>query len=656
MCKFSAMFQGTNVFVSTFSITAIAIDRFQCIIYPTTHRGNINTAIKVNYFTWITAFLLASPLVYFSHITQLHHLQCTEKADNPTVQKFKVFYSLAALIIQYMTPLVIVTIVYYRICLSIRDRKLRAIQKMCLSQIIRMPIDQQTIPNDNTLQINKNKLNSCIKTYVNTPNESNSNLHCLSNINLHRNPLDKHNPITSPILNVSILTQKEAIDRRHRKAIILSTMIGIIFFLSWLPINTMNVISDIRELIIVTSIDVAMKKLKLNEFDEYIMHNNNTINVVTTVTDSLFQQSTTSLKVISKIMNIEANNIDAITVIITQALCLLLILSSACVNPILYGWLNKTFRHEFYQVLHIHSSILHNTKSSHKNISIDISQNKNNAIDRNYVNSKEDLNQFPIIEHEEIEEKYLQQQQQHHCHHQLHHHHHHHQQEALSNDYTNKQQQHHCHHQLHHHHHHHQQEALSNDYTNKVRFENRSLTPTQDSCTLFSLFTSRSIELNSTQNSMNSENIIITPTTSITNHIHNNNNNNSNNNDLTDHKTSQLMTMKYFQLNNDELFNTFSEENIHVHDFNQKSFQSIIQQRDDRDRTNNCNTTTTTTNNNNNITNTITKSMNNDLMKYLILNNNEENEDDDDECNVIQETDSNTNLTSLRYLRDITSI
>ncbi|KAH9588433.1 hypothetical protein MS3_00005833 [Schistosoma haematobium] len=29
MCKFSAMFQGTNIFVSTFSITAIAIDRFQ---------------------------------------------------------------------------------------------------------------------------------------------------------------------------------------------------------------------------------------------------------------------------------------------------------------------------------------------------------------------------------------------------------------------------------------------------------------------------------------------------------------------------------------------------------------------------------------------------------------------------------------------------
>uniref|UniRef100_A0A5K4FCC4 G_PROTEIN_RECEP_F1_2 domain-containing protein n=1 Tax=Schistosoma mansoni TaxID=6183 RepID=A0A5K4FCC4_SCHMA len=109
LCKFSSMFQGTNIFVSTFSITAIAIDRFQCIIYPTTHRGNINTAIKLNYLTWIIAIILASPLVYFSHITQLNHLQCTEKADNLTIQKLKVIYSLAALIIQYMTPLFIFT-------------------------------------------------------------------------------------------------------------------------------------------------------------------------------------------------------------------------------------------------------------------------------------------------------------------------------------------------------------------------------------------------------------------------------------------------------------------------------------------------------------------------------------------------------------------
>ncbi|KAA3677624.1 uncharacterized protein DEA37_0011624 [Paragonimus westermani] len=29
MCKFSAMFQGTNIFVSTISITAIALDRFK---------------------------------------------------------------------------------------------------------------------------------------------------------------------------------------------------------------------------------------------------------------------------------------------------------------------------------------------------------------------------------------------------------------------------------------------------------------------------------------------------------------------------------------------------------------------------------------------------------------------------------------------------
>ncbi|CAH8504972.1 unnamed protein product [Schistosoma turkestanicum] len=39
MCKFSAMFQGTNIFVSTFSITAIAIDRFQDFSSGLLHSG-----------------------------------------------------------------------------------------------------------------------------------------------------------------------------------------------------------------------------------------------------------------------------------------------------------------------------------------------------------------------------------------------------------------------------------------------------------------------------------------------------------------------------------------------------------------------------------------------------------------------------------------
>uniref|UniRef100_A0A5K4FFI1 G_PROTEIN_RECEP_F1_2 domain-containing protein n=1 Tax=Schistosoma mansoni TaxID=6183 RepID=A0A5K4FFI1_SCHMA len=123
----------------------------------------------------------------------------------------------------------------------------------------------------------------------------------------------------------------------------------------------MNVISDIRELIIISSIDIAIKNLKMNEFNyntnntTYNDHNSSTTSSSSSsdssnvIHNESSTYSTISLKEFNKIMSIEANNIDAITVIITQSLCLLLILSSACINPILYGWLNKTFRMEFYQ-------------------------------------------------------------------------------------------------------------------------------------------------------------------------------------------------------------------------------------------------------------------------------------------------------------------
>ncbi|CAH8558668.1 unnamed protein product [Schistosoma bovis] len=641
MCKFSAMFQGTNIFVSTFSITAIAIDRFQCIIYPTTnHRGNINTAIKLNYLTWITAFILASPLVYFSHITQLNHLQCTEKANNPTIQKLKVFYSLAALIIQYMTPLMIVIIVYYRICLSIRDRKLRAIQKICLSQIIHKQIHEQYHKEENILYTKENRI-PYTKTQIHPhpqqqqqhhphlhphPHNYNDNVYCLNNNQQINKSPQRQDMILSPIPTISITSQKEAIDRRHRKAIILSTVIAIIFCLSWLPMNTMNVISDIRELIIISSIDIAIKNLKINEYDHsnnnnhnHSNSNNTKDNDITIISDSMLQHSTTNIKAINQIMSIEANNINAITVIITQALCLLLILSSACLNPILYGWLNKTFRMEFYQVLRIHSSLLHNMKSSNKNNSLDISINKN------HLNHDNDLI-----------EKTIEENLDHH-----HHHHHHHQHQHQQQHHHH----HHQHHQHHHHHHHHHGEQpqkqqqqqqqqhpyqLSNDHMNKVRIEyNRSLTPTQDSCTLFSLFTSKSIELNSTPNSMHSGSINNTPKNSITNtNYSNNNNNNSSGNDF---------LMKYIQLNNDELFNEdqSSEKIIHEHEFYQKL---------DLDHH-----STNITNDNN---------INKDTRSCFVLNSNDKdnNDEDDDECDMIPETDSNIDLANLRYLPDITSI
>ncbi|CAH8851105.1 unnamed protein product [Trichobilharzia szidati] len=536
----------------------------------------------------------------------MNHLQCTEKADNPTTQKFKLFYSLAALIIQYMTPLVIVTIVYYRICLSIRDRKERAIQKICLSQIIRANMDPQNDKYESLTHTNDKNNNN---NNISSRNNYNDNIYAPKNTSptyyqkTNNNGLDRQKTLLSPSsVNSTSASQKEVIDRRHRKAIILSTVIAIVFCLSWLPINTLNVISDMRELEIVTAYDLAFRNLKSYKTSQNISTNNNnnnndntnsTVKIESTASsgDSMSQHSISILKAISKIKSIEANNIDAITVIITQALCLLLILSSACVNPILYGWLNKSFRSEFYQVFHIHSTILPNIKSSHKNITQDnITSNRNNETGHRHLDSEqaEYVEQLPTNYH------YVNPV-------------------TTTDTATKNANSNHKH-------------LMKKIIETKKSTEKRSLSSTQDSCTVFSLFTSRSVELNSAQISSNSGS--------------NNTTNNNNNNTTTNNSSN---TNGSYDTLSQTIRNSFISKNAEDHSTasNEISVQMNYEQDHIQSAGNNRNT------NNSNSTN-----VNTSLKRCFLLDKTE----DEDECDIIPESDSITDPTHLRYLPDITSV
>ena len=70
MCKLVPVCAGTNVFVSTISITAVALDRFQVIVYPTKDSLNTSRAVFVSLlFIWIVSILMAAPLMVFNQIS-----------------------------------------------------------------------------------------------------------------------------------------------------------------------------------------------------------------------------------------------------------------------------------------------------------------------------------------------------------------------------------------------------------------------------------------------------------------------------------------------------------------------------------------------------------------------------------------------------------
>uniref|UniRef100_A0AC34FCB4 G-protein coupled receptors family 1 profile domain-containing protein n=1 Tax=Panagrolaimus sp. ES5 TaxID=591445 RepID=A0AC34FCB4_9BILA len=65
-CKFMGVFQGGSIFVSSFHLTAIAVDRFILIRHPGTEIINFSRAVLIVIFIWFLGYFFALPLGIFS--------------------------------------------------------------------------------------------------------------------------------------------------------------------------------------------------------------------------------------------------------------------------------------------------------------------------------------------------------------------------------------------------------------------------------------------------------------------------------------------------------------------------------------------------------------------------------------------------------------
>ena len=236
MCKFSGMLQGTNVFVSTISITAIALDRFQVIVYPTKDSmkklGGAAALITI----WVISLLMSSPLLIFSVYYELKPLPEIDYYQNRcgedlTLRAEKAAYSVASMVVQYILPIITVTVAHARICNKLKYR-----------------MANRRIPRSSG---GENGIQQGSRT-------------------------------------------SDGRRARKRRTNILLAMIAIVFALSWMPLNILNIL-----------VEFLFQWFRESKLD----------------TNLLF------------------------------VICHILVLSSACTNPVLYGWLNENFRKEFLNVL-----------------------------------------------------------------------------------------------------------------------------------------------------------------------------------------------------------------------------------------------------------------------------------------------------------------
>ena len=129
MCKMLGTLQATSIFVSTISITAIALDRYHVIVYPTRESLQKLGAVAILGCIWITAIILASPMFFWRTLRQ-HDINlpsfgieyiayCLEEWP---VEHGRAYYSLFSLIVQYIVPIITVSVAYSRICRKLRYR------------------------------------------------------------------------------------------------------------------------------------------------------------------------------------------------------------------------------------------------------------------------------------------------------------------------------------------------------------------------------------------------------------------------------------------------------------------------------------------------------------------------------------------------------
>ncbi|KFQ69020.1 Neuropeptide FF receptor 2, partial [Phaethon lepturus] len=130
VCKMSGMVQGISVSASVFTLVAIAVDRFRCIVYPFKQKLTISTAVAIIAVIWILAVAIMCPSAVMLQAQEEKHFRvilgygnetrpvywCREDWPNPGMRKI---YTTVLFANIYLAPLSLIIIMYARISIAL---------------------------------------------------------------------------------------------------------------------------------------------------------------------------------------------------------------------------------------------------------------------------------------------------------------------------------------------------------------------------------------------------------------------------------------------------------------------------------------------------------------------------------------------------------
>ena len=119
-CKLVPAMQGTNILVSSGTITAIAVDRWRSITQVSSglpNKSSHQKVILINLAILSVSFLVASPILFFQTIETIDlpwtsYTMCVEAWPRSWM---KTSFTIIILCIQYLMPLIVLPIVHSQV-------------------------------------------------------------------------------------------------------------------------------------------------------------------------------------------------------------------------------------------------------------------------------------------------------------------------------------------------------------------------------------------------------------------------------------------------------------------------------------------------------------------------------------------------------------
>ncbi|XP_060563132.1 neuropeptide Y receptor type 1-like [Ruditapes philippinarum] len=127
LCRLSPTLQTIDVFVSTFTIVAIAVDRYSAIVCASREASNRKLVYYSISLIWLSSIILCVPMMMFHEVQEVY-------PEGINVQLYKICmevwpfdwmrksYTTCVLLIQYAAPLAIISVLHGKICQFLQVR------------------------------------------------------------------------------------------------------------------------------------------------------------------------------------------------------------------------------------------------------------------------------------------------------------------------------------------------------------------------------------------------------------------------------------------------------------------------------------------------------------------------------------------------------